>query len=407
MYIGEKMFFKEVEEAQPDPIFGLNESFIKDVREKKVSLLVGIYQDEHLRAEIFHSAKKAKEQIFSQDLAANYLPIDGLKEMVELIGPVLFGENWEKDHGRIYGAHTVGGTGALRVGAEFFHQFVSKKVALPNRTWPNHRAIFEKAGCELEAYPYYNQEKKAFDFEGTLDFLKNLPKKTVVVLHACCHNPTGCDPTIDEWKAISRVMKEKELLPFFDCAYQGLGDGVQKDAEAVRLFVNDGHEMAVAYSCSKNFSMYCQRVGVLFMIGSDSAVKHRVGSQVKRIIRTLYSNPPSHGARIVAEILKQDDLRKLWLKDLEMIRHRINLMRETFVQRLISNAKDMDFGYLKKHKGMFSFVDLDKSEVQMLIDRFGVYLTGSGRINVSGLTTKNIDYVVNSIVSVLKADVRS
>lgn len=399
------MFFEEVEEARPDPIFGLNGAFVADPRDKKVNLLVGIYKDEQLRSEIFHSAKRAKEQIFSQDLSANYLPMDGLKEMVELLGPVVFGPSWEKEHGRIYGAHTAGGTAALRVGAEFFSQFVSKKVALPNKTWPNHRTIFEKAGFALESYPYYSSEKKAFDLIATLDYLKNLPKKTIVLLHACCHNPTGCDPTIEEWKQISRVIKEGELFAFFDCAYQGIGNGLQNDVEAIRLFLDEGHEMAIAYSCSKNFSMYCQRVGVLFMVGQNSAIKQRVGSQVKQIIRVLYSSPPAHGARIVAEILKQEDLRKLWYKDLEMLRHRINLMRETLVQRLISSGRGMNFEYLKKHKGMFSFVDLDKSQVQTLIDRFGVYLMGSGRISISGLTTKNIDYVVNSIVSVSKEKV--
>ncbi len=395
------MFLNEVNEAQPDPIFGLANAFEADARKEKVSLLVGIYKDDQLRSDLFESAKRAKEQIVTQELSANYLPIDGLVQMIELLGPVIFGEEvWQSAHGRIYAAHTTGGTGALRVGAEFLAQEVSKKVCVPNQTWPNHRSIFEKAGFTIENYPYYNREKRGFDFEATIQFLSQLPEKTIIVLHACCHNPTGCDPTVDEWRELSRVIKEKKLLPFFDCAYQGLGDGLEIDAESIRIFLKDGHEMAVAYSCSKNFSMYCHRVGSLFIVGENAAIKHRVGSQVKRIIRALYSNPPAHGARIVAEILKQEVFRKIWLKDLEAIRHRVTLMRETLIQRLIAKAKHLNFDYLKAHKGMFSFVDLNQTQVQTLIDKYAIYLTGNGRINVSGLTSKNIDYVVNSVVAV-------
>ena len=395
------MFFNDVDEAQPDPIFGLAGAFNADLREKKVNLMVGIYKDEQLRSEIFLSAKRAKDLIFSKDLVANYLPIDGLREMVDLLGPVLFGQKlWLEEQRRIYGAHTAGGTAALRVGAEFFSEFVSPRVCIPNQTWPNHRLIFERAACEVTSYPYYNAEKKGFDLEAMIAFLSELPEKTVIVLHACCHNPTGCDPKPEEWKAISRVVKEKKLFPFFDCAYQGLGDGLEQDSEALRMFLKDGHEMAIAYSCSKNFSMYCQRVGTLFIVGENGGIKERVGSQVQRIIRAIYSNPPAHGARIVREILIEGDLTELWHKDLQALRHRLNLMRETLVQRLLFTAKQMNFEYLKKHKGMFSFVDLNKSQVQLLIEKYGIYLSGAGRINISGLTTKNIDYVANSIVNV-------
>lgn len=395
------MFFNDVEEAQPDAIFGLVDAFQKDPREKKVSLLAGVYKDDHLRTEIFLSAKRAKEQIFSQDLVANYLPIDGAEQLYDSLGSLLFGpKQYQEAHDRIYGAHTAGGTAALRIGGDFFSQFVSKKMSLPNQTWPNHRSIFEKAGFEIESYPYYSKEKKGFDFDAMIHHLEKLPEKTVVVLHACCHNPTGCDPTLEQWKEISKMIKSRNLVPFFDCAYQGLGDGIEKDVAAVRHFLNEGHEMAVAYSCSKNFSMYCQRVGALFLICQTPNDKSRVGSQIKRIIRTLYSNPPAHGARIVGQILKSEDLRQMWEEDLSALRHRVNLMRETLIQRLIAKAKHIDFEYLKGHKGMFSFVDLNHSEVQSLKEKFGVYLAGSGRINISGLTTKNVDYVVNSIVSV-------
>ncbi len=395
------MFFHEVNEGQPDAIFGLLGAFTADVRPRKVNLLVGIYKDENLKSELLPSVRKAKDQIIAQDLLADFLPIDGLAEYLELLGPLIFGDAvWKESHGRIYAAHTVGGTSALRIGAEFLAQEVMKTIYIPNQTWPNHRSIFERAGCKVESYPYYSREKRGFDFEAMVQALKKLPEKTAVVLHASCHNPSGCDPSDSEWKEISRTMREKKLLPFFDFAYQGLGDVPEKDASSVRIFMEDGHEMLIAYSCSKNFSMYCQRVGALYIVDENAAVKLRVGSQVKRIIRALYSNPPAHGARIVARILQDADLKRQWIKDLEAMRHRLTLARESLVQRLMAKAKTIDFSYLRHHKGMFSFIDMDKGQVQKMIDQYAIYILDNGRINVAGLTSKNIDYVVDGLISV-------
>lgn len=395
------MFFHQVPEAPPDPIFGLASAFKSDPRTEKVNLMVGIYKDDHLRSELLESVREAKNNILSKDLMADYLPIDGLAELIELLGPILFGaDSWKSNHGHIYGAHTTGGTGALRVASEFLSQEVSKLFYVPNHTWPNHRSILERAGCQQDNYPYYSREKKGFDFEAMISFLGKLPHKSVVILHACCHNPTGCDPTVEQWRAISKTMKEKQLFPFFDFAYQGLGEGLEKDAESVQIFMQDEHDMAIAYSCAKNFSMYCQRVGVLYIVTKNAAEKMRVGTQVTRLIRALYSNPPAHGALVVAEVLKSEDLKRLWLKDLEKIRRRIHLMRESFIQRLISKAKGTDFAYLRAHKGMFSFIDMDKSQVQRMINEFAIYMTDNGRISIPGLTTKNIDYVVNSLSTV-------
>lgn len=381
------MFFGSVQEAPPDPVFGLAGAFKADKRTEKVDLMVGIYKDAALRAELLPSVRKAQEWV--GDLMADYLPMDGLREMVELLGPVVFGEGW--DEGRIYGAHVAGGTGALRAGMEFLAQEVGKAVYLSNPTWPNHKLIVERAGCKAEMYPYYG--KRGFDFEAMVGALERLAEKSVVLLHACCHNPTGSDPTAQQWKEISLLMRERELVPFFDCAYQGLGEGLEKDAEAVRVFLKDGHEMLVAYSCSKNFSMYCQRVGVLFVVGENGIVKQRVGSQVKRVVRAMYSNPPAHGALIVAEVLKRPDLRKMWEKDLAEIRQRLKVMREKFVQKT-------GFEYLRKSQGMFCFLDLNKEKAKELRDRFGVYILDNGRISLPGLNAKNIDYVVSSILAV-------
>jgi aspartate aminotransferase len=395
------MFFQEVSEGPPDAIFGLLGAFAADVRPNKVNLLVGIYKDEHLKSDLLPSVRKAKEQVMGEDLLADFLPIDGMADLIGLLGVLVFGEScWEKEGSRIYGAQTVGGTSALRIGAELLAQEVTGSVFIPNQTWPNHRSIFERAKMRVDTYPYYSGEKIGFDFQGMLDCLESLPSKTAVVLHASCHNPSGCDPTLGEWKEISKVMRRKKLFPFFDFAYQGLGDVPEKDAASVRVFREDGHEMAIAYSCSKNFSMYCQRVGALFIVAENPSVKLRVGSQVKRIIRANYSNPPAHGGKIVVHILKNEDLKKKWLQDLESIRHRLNSIREKFVERLLERAKKTDFRYLRSHKGMFSFVDLEKKQVQEMISKYGIYLLDNGRINVAGLTEKNLDAVVNGLIAV-------
>lgn len=398
------MFFSEISEGQPDAVFGLAGAFRADVRRHKVDLTVGIYKDEDLKAELLPSVKKAKQEIFMQDLTADYLPIDGLPDLFEELGKLLFGEAvWKEAHGRIYAAHTAGGTSALRIGGEFLAQEVTKTIYLPDPTWPNHRQIFERARCRVESYPYYNRQKRGFDCDAMCQKLQTLPEKTAVILHATCHNPSGCDPTMEDWQRLSKLIKEKKLLPFFDCAYQGLGEGLEKDAGAIRYFMQQGHEMLIAYSCSKNFCLYCQRVGALFVVDENAAVKLRVGSQIKRIIRALYSNPPAHGAKIVAEILKNQTLRKEWEQELEEIRRRIVSMREELIDLLIARAKKTDFDYLRNHQGLFMFIDLTKSQIQKLINEFAVYLLDSGRINIAGLTKANIDLVVNSILAVTES----
>ncbi len=391
------MFFHEISEAQPDPIFGINEAYLADGRKDKVNLIIGIYKDEELKATLMPSVKKAKEQIFDQEIAADYLPIAGSSEFLEQIGPIVFGEKrWKENHARIFAAQTLGGTGALQLGGQFLTQEITKTVALSNPTWPNHRSIFERAGCMVVSFPYYNRKTHGVDFEAICSQLKQMDEKTAVILHPACHNPTGCDLTHDQWKEISKIILAKKLLPFFDFAYQGLGDGIEKDRKALEIFLDDGHEMLVAYSCSKNFSLYCQRVGALFVVDENSAVKLRVGSQIKKIIRSLYSNPPAHGARIVAALLQNETLKKDWENDLNVMRDRISTVRKNLVQKL-----PQDFAFLQDHKGMFSFIDLDKAQVSRMVEEFGIYLTDNGRISLTGLNTKNIDSVVNAIKSVL------
>lgn len=391
------MFFGEIVEAQPDPIFGLNEAFLADVRPGKVNLIIGIYKDEELRASLIPSVKKAKERIFDKDLSADYLPIPGSSEFLEQIGPIVFGEKrWKENHAKIFSAQTLGGTGALQLGGQFLAQEVTKTVALSNPTWPNHRSIFERAGCATLNFPYYNRKMHGVDFEAICTALKKMDPKTAVILHPACHNPTGCDLTEGQWKELSKIFFENNLLPFFDFAYQGLGEGIEKDRKAIEIFMDAGHEMLVAYSCSKNFSLYCQRVGALFVIDQNAAVKLRVGSQIKKIIRSLYSNPPAHGARIVTALLQDTALKKDWEIELKGMRERIGNVRNALAKKLPN-----EFAFLREHKGMFSFIDLDKVKVARMIEEFGIYLTDNGRISLTGLNAKNIDSVVSAILKVL------
>ncbi|HSX37725.1 MAG TPA: aromatic amino acid transaminase [Chlamydiales bacterium] len=392
------MFFHEILEAQPDPIFGRNEAFQADVRPDKINLTIGIYKDEHLRAALIPSVKKMKEQILHQDLLADYLPLSGLPDFVEQIGMLVFGEKrWQANHHRVFAAQSLGGTGALQVGAQFLSESVGKTVAVPQLTWPNHRSIFERAGCLVETFPYYSRKTRGIDMEALCSSLREMREKTIVILHSVCHNPTGCDPSLDQWKELSQVMLKRKLLPFFDFAYQGFGDGIEKDRKAIEIFMDDGHEMLIAYSCSKNFSMYCQRVGALFIVDENAAVKLRVGSHIKKTIRSLYSNPPAHGARIVSALLQDADLKKEWEQDLSRMRDRISLVKESIIRKL--SAK-MDCEFLRHRKGMFLLIDLDKHQIQKLIDEFGIYLLDNGRISLTGLNEKNIDQVVNGLFSV-------
>ncbi len=393
------MFYDEVPEGPPDPIFGLSDAFHADVRPNKVNLVIGIYKNEDLQSELLSTVRKAKEEILKEDLLADYLPIDGSKALVGALGGLAFGDLWESLEERVYGAQTVGGTGALRIGAEFCSAFVGKTFHVPHPSWPNHRQIFERVGV-VETYPYYDRSMRKFDLSAMLSYLKQLSPKSVVLLQGTCHNPTGCDPTPEEWKQIAKTMRERELMPFFDVAYQGFGTGLDRDMAQIRYFAQEGLEFLVAYSCSKNFSLYCQRVGMLFAVTSNRALKSRVGSQMKRVIRANYSNPPAHGARIVAKVLG-GPLRKSWVQEVDAMRERIVSMRKKLVEKLSSRCKEKRFDYLLPHQGMFSFVDLEKEQVARLIEEYAIYLPDNGRINVAGLNSKNIDDVVEALVNVM------
>ena len=398
------MFFDEILEAAPDPIFGMGSVFQADPRPNKISLMVGVFKDEHLQTALMPVVKSVKIATIAQDELADYLPIDGFPEFNQQIGGLIFGKAlWEQNQSRIYAAQTVGGTSALRLGAEFLVQEVGKKIYIPQPTWGNHRNIFTHAGFVVESLPYYSRELHQFDAERYLQAVEKLEPNSVILLHACCHNPTGSDPTFEVWKQISALCKKKQILPFFDFAYQGFGKGIEEDAKIVRFFLEEGHEFLVAYSCSKNFSLYCQRVGALFSVSSSAATKLRVGSQIKCLIRALYSNPPAHGAKIVANILKNPDTRASWEDELHQMRKRITDMRQLLIHKFGAKSKKRDFSFLRNHNGMFSYLDLSKEQVQALIEDYALYTLDSGRISIAGITHKNIDSIVESIVAVCES----
>lgn len=395
------MFFRDVPEGKPDPIFGLNEAFQADTRPNKVNLIGGIYRDDALKTCLMPSVRKAKEFAWTQDLIADYLPIDGLRELYDQVGALSFGEAfWKEHHSRIYATQTIGGTGALYVGGQFLFQAVSKTIAISDPTWANHRPLFERIGFQVVSYSYYSREKHGIEFEKMCVSLRCLPEGSLVLLHPVCHNPTGADLSLEEWKEVSRLCKKGRLFPFFDFAYQGFGEGIKQDRRAIEIFFQEGHEMAVAYSCAKNCSSYGQRVGVLFLVGANSIEKSRIASQVKPIIRVTYSNPPSHGARVVAYLLQDASLRLDWERELAAMRQRLMVARVNLVQRLSPKITSLDFEFLRHRKGMFAFLDLDKPLVERLTRQFGIYLTDNGRISLSGLSSQNVDYVAEAILTV-------
>lgn len=397
----ENMFFSKVPLGLPDSVFGLTDAFKTDNRSQKIDLLVGLYRDEELKATTLDVVEEAKELLKEEEFSSDYLPIDGLPLFRHLVGEIIFGKNlWNSLESRTYAAQTLGGTGALRIGSEFLFQEVSKTIYVPQPTWANHRQIFEKVGLQVCEYPYYNPGKKAFDCEAMCEKLRTLPPNTIVLLQSSCHNPTGRDPTSEQWREIFKTMQMQQLVPFFDCAYQGFGQGIDEDVESIRLSLEYFPEIMVAYACSKNFSLYNERIGALFVVTNNPSTKNSVGSQIRKMIRVFYSNPPATGARIVAKILNCPDLSKKWRNEVDAMRNRIQRIQQQFIQELINRSKTIDFSYLWGHLGLFMFLDLNQQQINELIQDHGVYLLKSGRISVSGMNQDNLDYIVESILKV-------
>lgn len=397
------MFFDKIEAAPADPILGLGEAFKAETRENKVNLGIGVYKDAEGRTPIVKAVKEAEKRLLETENTKNYLTIDGVAEYNAQTQKLLFGADSEIIASkRAKTAQSLGGTGALRVAAEFIkRQTGAQNVWISTPTWPNHNAIFKAAGINIRDYRYYDKTTHGLDWNGLIEDLNQAGKGDVVLLHGCCHNPTGIDPTPDQWETLAEMSAEKGWLPLFDFAYQGFANGLEEDAYGLRAFAKLNKELLVASSYSKNFGMYNERVGAFTVVAADEAIANRAFSQVKSIIRTLYSNPASHGGSTVALVLKDEALKAQWIAELDEMRGRIKEMRQKFVDLLKEYGAEQDFGFIVKQNGMFSFSGLSPEQVDRLKDEFAIYAVRSGRINVAGITEDNIRYLCESIVKVL------
>ena len=395
--------FSAVEMAPRDPILGLNEAFNADTRTSKVNLGVGVYCNEEGRIPLLRAVVEAETIRVAQHASRGYLPIDGIAAYDQAVQKLLFGaESPLLAAGRVITTQAVGGTGALKIGADFLKQLQpGAVVAISDPSWENHRALFETAGFPVQNYRYYDAASHDVNRAGMLEDLNALPAGSIVVLHACCHNPTGVDLTPADWQNVLDVVKAKGLIPFLDMAYQGFGDGIDEDAAAVRLFAESGLSFFVSSSFSKSFSLYGERVGALSIITESREESARVLSQVKRVIRTNYSNPPTHGASIVAAVLNSPELRAQWEAELAEMRLRIRGMRLQMVELLANKAPGHDFSFVARQRGMFSYSGLTVEQVARLRTEFGIYALDTGRICVASLNQRNIEAVTDAIVQVI------
>lgn len=396
-------FFQEIPLLPPDPILSLPAAFAADKRPFKVNLGVGTYQTSEGQPFVLNCVQEAERRLLNQHLDKEYLPIEGDKKFLSAVKPLLFGSGSpfvQSDKALFF--QTLGGTGALRVGGEFLARFISQVVFIPDPTWPNHANIFKRCGLKVETYPYLDSKHQFFNFEGLCQAINKMPPASVLVLHGCCHNPTGCDPTFEQWKALSALIKERRILPFFDLAYQGFGDGLDQDAQAIRYFASQGHEMLVAYSFAKNLGIYGERAGFLCVLLGEGVDSAAVASQVKSAIRGSYSNPPLHAARIVETILTSPDLYQEWQNELENMRIRIQEMRRTLRAALLIHHDQDDYSHMNNQKGLFFLCDLTPEQVQKLKEDHAIYMMGNGRINLAGLNSYNMDYVAQALGAIAK-----
>jgi aromatic-amino-acid transaminase len=395
--------FTAVEMAPRDPILGLNEQFNADTNPRKVNLGVGVYYDDNGKLPLLECVQAAEKQMMDDPKARGYLPIDGIAAYDAAVKNLVFGAESEPvKAGRVATIQGLGGTGGLKVGADFLYRLnPSAKVLISDPSWENHRGIFSQAGFTVEAYPYYNATKRGIDFDGMLTALNVAPEGTVVVLHACCHNPTGYDITPAQWDQVIAAVKSRKLVPFVDMAYQGFGHGIAEDGAVIGKFVASAQDFFVATSFSKSFSLYGERVGALSVVCENKQEADRVLSQLKIVIRANYSNPPTHGGQVVATVLNTPKLRALWEKELGDMRVRIKQMRVALVEKLKAAGVKQDMSFITQQIGMFSYSGLSKDQMVRLRDEFGVYGTDTGRMCVAALNSKNIDYVCESIAKVL------
>ncbi|MDN4626393.1 amino acid aminotransferase [Erwinia sp. DT-104] len=395
--------FERIAAAPADPILGLADLYRADDRPDKINLGIGVYKDETGKTPVLTSVKKAEQYLLENETTKNYLSIDGLADFGKCTQALLFGkDNAILRDKRARTAQTPGGTGALRVAADFIAaQTGARRVWVSNPSWPNHKNVFQSAGLEVCEYQYYDAASHSLDFDGMLNALREAQAGDIVLFHGCCHNPTGIDPTAAQWQELAEMSLAKGWLPLFDFAYQGFARGLEEDAEGLRIFAAGHQELIVASSYSKNFGLYNERVGAFTLVASAADIADTAFSQVKATIRANYSNPPAHGAAVVATILGNDALRTLWEQELTDMRQRIHRMRQLFVNTLQEKGAKGDFSFIINQNGMFSFSGLTKDQVIRLREEFGVYAVNSGRVNVAGMTPDNMAPLCEAIAAVL------
>ena len=393
--------FDAVEMAPRDPILGLNEQFLADPNPAKVNLGVGVYYDEIGKLPLLRCIREAEKMMMEASQPRGYLPIDGIAAYDAATQALVFGDAAARREGRIATVQAIGGTGGLKIGADLLQRLdPAARVLISEPSWENHRALFEGAGFEVGTYPYYDPTTKGVDFEAMRAALAAAAPGTIVVLHACCHNPTGCDLSAAQWPQVVELLASRRLVPFLDMAYQGFGDGIAEDARAVELCLDAGLDFFVATSYSKSFSLYGERAGALSVVCASKDAAARVLSQLKRVIRTNYSNPPTHGAAAITTVLSTPALRAMWEDELAGMRDRIKRMRVELQRRLVAAGAAIDTDFITRQRGMFSYTGLTKTQMQRLRGEFGVYGVDSGRICVAALNDRNLDAVVAAIAQV-------
>ena len=394
---------EKIQAAPPDPILGLTEAFKNDPNPRKINLGVGVYKDENGLTPVLNSVKQAEERILTAEKSKSYLPIDGAPAYTSAVQGILFGPGHALPaSGRVVSAQAPGGTGALRVAADFLAgQMPGATVWVSDPTWPNHQGIFQAAGLKVASYAYFDKQSNGVAFDALLAAVRQIPAGDVIVLHGCCHNPTGVDLAAEQWAQVSTLLAQRQVLPLIDFAYQGFAEGLEEDAVGLRTICQSHDEVLVASSFSKNFGLYNERIGALTLVGANADAAQAALSHIKRCIRANYSNPPAHGAAIVGTVLGDADLRHQWVGEVAEMRDRINTMRHLFVETLNEKGAQQDFSFIARQRGMFSFSGLNPAQVQALREKYGIYIVGSGRINVAGMSVANMDYLCEAIVDVL------
>ncbi|MCB8890344.1 aromatic amino acid transaminase [Vreelandella malpeensis] len=393
--------FEHIERVPGDAILGLIEAFKKDTNPQKVDLGVGVYRDAQGNTPVMRAVKEAEFRLLENETTKTYIGSHGAPAYGEVVLPIVLGEGSPVLAAkRASATQSPGGTGALRLAADFIaSQMPGKGIWVSDPTWPNHHGIFTSAGIELHKYPYVDADNR-LDFDGMVNALKQIPEGDVVVLHACCHNPTGFDLSQEQWREVLDILKQRKLLPLVDFAYQGFGEGLEEDAFGVRLLAENLDEVIITSSCSKNFGIYCERTGCLILVAKDEEQMENVRSQVAIVARENYSNPPAHGGAIVSTILSDTELTAMWREELTEMRDRINTLRREFVEALAPYGLADKYACVAEQRGMFSYTGLTPEQVDRLRDEFGIYMVRSGRANVAGFSKENLPYLAKAIAAV-------